>query len=60
MNYSSGNFLIFNNNFVFLNYLIYADAINSYGKKGGSENYLIDLSHVSKPIFEYEIQAILV
>ena len=36
--------------------MIFVDAINIFGAKGGSANYLIDFSLVSKPTFESELK----
>ena len=35
----------------FKNYLIYIDAMNEFGNKGGSENYLIEITYQIVPIF---------
>ena len=56
--YSTGIFNVLDNSQNLRNYLIYVDAINSYGTEGGSQNYLIDLSYIGKPFFESEIEPI--
>ena len=56
--YSTGILNVMDSNQTFRNYLIYVDAINSYATKGGSQNYLIDLSYIGKPDFKSEIEPI--
>ncbi len=58
--YSTGIFSVLDSSQTFRNYLIYIDAINSFGTKSGSQNYLIDISYLRKPVFESEIEPVLV
>ncbi len=51
MDSQSGVFQIFDTALEFSNYTIYIDAFNEFGNKGGSENYLIDVTLLAIPIF---------
>ena len=51
MSSKTGNFETLEFNSSIYNYLIYIYAANVYGTKGGSENYLIDLTFKVFPKF---------
>jgi hypothetical protein len=51
LNSKTGFFKTIDTITTFQNYLIYIDVVNEFGKKGGSENYLFDLTFYATPIF---------